>query len=220
MKPLPITFSHLDKIETCPKQFYHLRVIKDVREETTEAAAWGNRVHKEIEEYFRDGKGLSPELGYLSPLLSGIPRAAKPELRLALDASLRGAPFFSNGGIEPWMRGIIDIFYTQGKKARILDWKTGKRKVTDQLALSALLVFYNYPEIDEIRADFVWIKEGKIDTEEYRRDDIPTLWKKFIPRITEYKDAFSKDVWPERPSGLCRGWCPVKKCRFWSPKRQ
>ena len=35
----------------------------------------------------------------------------------------------------------------------------------------------------------------------------------------QYAQAFKTDTWQPRPSGLCNGWCPVKTCEFWQPKR-
>ena len=52
------TFSGLEKFETCPRQFYHTRVKRDIKEPPTEAIKWGEAVHTAMEERVRDGKEL------------------------------------------------------------------------------------------------------------------------------------------------------------------
>ena len=52
------TFSQLEKFENCPRQFYHVRVKKDVVEPSTEATLWGGRVHEAMEYRIKDGTPL------------------------------------------------------------------------------------------------------------------------------------------------------------------
>ena len=49
---------------------------------------------------------------------------------------------------------------------------------------------------------------------------IKGIWKKFIPDLRQYAEAFKTDTWQPRQSGLCNGWCPVKECEFWKQKRK
>ena len=52
------SYSMLTAFETCPHQFYRVRVLKDVVEEQGEAALWGDRVHKALENRVRDQEPL------------------------------------------------------------------------------------------------------------------------------------------------------------------
>ena len=51
------------------------------------------------------------------------------------------------------------------------------------------------------------------------RAEIEALWNLFIGDLRQYAEAFKGDVWQPRPSGLCNGWCPVKTCAHWKPRR-
>lgn len=57
------TYSQLEKFETCPKQFYHVRVSKDVTEPPTDATKWGERVHTAFEHRILNGTALPEGMG-------------------------------------------------------------------------------------------------------------------------------------------------------------
>ena len=104
--------------------------------------------------------------------------------------------------------------------AYALDWKTGKRKPdSQQLRLFALLVFAHYPHVQECKTEFVWLKTGERDDAVYRREQEAEMWQPFLPSLARYNAAFKQEMWAPRKSGLCRGWCPVTSCEFWSPKK-
>jgi len=64
-----------------------------------------------------------------------------------------------------------------GATATILDYKTGNRKLdNDQLKLFALLGFIHFPQVDEIKTGYIWLKSGKLDTEVYQRGQAKELW--------------------------------------------
>lgn len=93
---------------------------------------------------------------------------------------------------------------------------TGRRKPDDQqLQLFALLTFIHYPEVDHVRAAFVWLQTGAMDVRRYNRAEIPHLWQDILPDVKRLEHAFATDTWVPKPSGLCRGWCPCKSCSFW-----
>ena len=51
----------------------------------------------------------------------------------------------------------------EAKNAIVMDYKTGKRKPTEQLDLYAAYVFHHYPDVQEVTTVFVWLKEKKLD---------------------------------------------------------
>ena len=59
------SFSSLKTFQQCPKKYYHLKVAKDVKDTTGEAALYGTEMHLAAEEYIRDGKDLPPKFEYL-----------------------------------------------------------------------------------------------------------------------------------------------------------
>ena len=229
MKPLPWSYSLLDKYDNCPHSFAEVKVYKRWKDKPHDANEWGNRAHKGVELACKQEKPLEPEMAYLQPLVTMVDGwrmgcteenggLVMVEKKLAINLKLEPCDFFSN---DVFGRGVADILYVfpKAKKARILDWKTGKRKQSEQMIYLALLTFYNYPTVDLIRTDFVWIKDGKNDPRIFAREDIPAMWQMVTPLMAEYKQAFKDENWPKRTSGLCKGWCAVENCEHWSKKK-
>lgn len=211
------TFSQLEKFETCPKQFYHVRVAKDIVEPQTEATLWGSKVHTAMEDRIRDGtplpEGMEQWEGFAKQICA-MPGEKLAEEKMALDKSFQPAEWDN-----AWTRGIADMLIVHGNKAATLDYKTGKRKLTHQLMLYAAYTFAYYPEVETVTTGFVWLRDKKIDRETFTRADIPTIWGTFLPKVRKLEAAYEKDKWMARPSGLCNGWCPVKSCEFYKDKR-
>ena len=93
-------------------------------------------------------------------------------------------------------------------------YKTGKRKLTDQLSLYAAYMFAHFPEIQTVQNGFVWLKDRKIDKETVHRSEVPVIWNKFLPKVRKLESAYERDSWLPRPSGLCKAWCPCTGCEF------
>jgi hypothetical protein len=142
-----------------------------------------------------------------------MPGAKLCEQKMAVDKNFQPTDW-SNA----WSRGIADVLVVHEDKAAVMDYKTGKRKLTDQLTLYAAYTFAKYPEVNTVTTGFVWLKDKKIDRESFDRADNAKIWQNFLPRVRKLEIAYEKDAWPCRPSGLCRGWCPVKTCEFYKSK--
>ena len=211
------TYSQLEKFETCPRQFYHVRVKRDVVEPPTEATLWGGRVHEAMEYRIKDGTALPDGMTQWEGLATKIANMAGEkfcEVEMALDENFQPAPWG-----QAWTRGIADLLIVNGDKAVNLDYKTGKRKLTHQLMLYAGYTFAIYPKVNTVVTGFVWMRDKKIDKETFTRDQVPIIWQTFIPKVRKLESAYERDAWPARPSGLCKGWCPVKTCEFYKDKR-
>ena len=215
--PLPAwTYSQLDKFETCPKQFYHLRVAKDVVDPPSEHSMWGERVHKAFEQYFLEGKPLPEGMTQWSTLARHIASLKGDrfcEQKLAVDRAFRAAPWK-----DSWSRGIADFVLVNNKKAIVLDFKTGKKKPSEQLMLYAGYAFAHY-DVTQVQTGYVWLKERKISKATYHKDAVDKIWLPFVERSNRLTAAYELSQWPARPSGLCNGWCPVKQCSFYKEKR-
>jgi hypothetical protein len=210
------TYSQLDKFETCPRQFYHVRVKRDVTEPPTEHTIWGEKVHSALEHRVESGTPLPEGMQQWEPLarkIASMPGAKLCEQKMAVDKNFQPTDW-SNA----WSRGIADVLVVHKDKAAVMDYKTGKRKLTDQLTLYAAYTFAKYPEVNTVTTGFVWLKDKKIDRESFDRADNAKIWQNFLPRVRKLEIAYEKDAWPCRPSGLCRGWCPVKTCEFYKSK--
>jgi len=92
----------------------------------------------------------------------------------------------------------------------------------DQLDMCSLIYMAARPEVQKVKSSYIWLKFGKVTTDEMRREDTPKAWEKLIGRIAKLEEAYDTDVWLPKTSGLCNGWCPVgpTNCPHWKPKRQ
>lgn len=212
-KPVAWSFSALGSFETCAFRHYKTKVKKDTPDPPGEAALWGQRVHKHLEERLRDGTplpdSLAPYEKYASPF-DKAPGTLKVENQIALTKDFKLTEWFAK---DVWCRAVLDVEVINGSKAGIWDWKTGKRKPeNDQLELFAGVTFVVHPEVERADTGFIWLQEKKIDKATFTRADGPRIWERFIPRVQRLERAHETDTWDKKPSGLCRKWCPVKSC--------
>lgn len=219
MNAPPWSYSALTSFETCPKRYYHIKVAKDVKDAPGEAAMWGSTVHKHLEDRLRDGTSLPVSIKQYEGLVAPIANSKGTiliEQQMAVTKDLTPTEW---GSSAAWCRGIVDagVIHLSQSRALLLDWKTGKRKVdNDQLMLFAGLAFSHYPSLQVVNTGFVWIKENKIDKQEFTREEIPKIWMTFVPRVARLERAYETTIFPPKPSGLCARYCPVSKqqCSF------
>lgn len=212
MQMPPWTYSQLDSFETCPRKFYHLKVVRDIVEPPSPHAEWGARVHTAFEEWIKNGSPLPEGMTQwqsLAEKLAKLPGEKLCEQKMALDRNFQPTDWKTS-----WTRGIADLLVVHKDRAVVADYKTGKRKPTEQLDLYAAYTFAHYPQVKVVTTAFVWLKDRKIDKKEVTRDEAPIVWSGFLPRVRKLESAYERDSWPERPSGLCRAWCPVTACKF------
>jgi hypothetical protein len=75
-------------------------------------------------------------------------------------------------------------------------------------------VFSFWPAVNKVTSVFVWTKENAMDKETYKREHIDDMWTRLLTRINRVEKSLETDVWPAKPSGLCR-YCPCKDfCEF------
>jgi hypothetical protein len=220
MQPAPWSYTRLADFKNCPRQFYEKHVAKSFVDEGSEASIWGNRVHTAFEERLKDGVVLSPELAQHEPAmqwLEQLPGTLSVEEDVALDTC--GKPC-GKWDANVWFRGVIDVLIVDEDEAFIRDWKTGKSHHDfTQLNLFAIHTFLAYPEVQRIRAEYYWTQTHSRSGATFERANMATLWKPFLNDLKQYAQAFQTDTWQPRQSGLCRGWCQVTDCEFWSPRR-
>ncbi len=206
------TYSQLDSFETCPKKFYHTKVVRDFPEPPTVHTEWGTKVHTAFEEFVLHGVMLPEGMTQWQTLannLAKLPGQKIAEQKFAIDKNFQPTDWK-----QAWSRGIADLVVINGKHAATLDYKTGRRKPTEQLELYACYIFHHYPEVEQVNTGFVWLKDRRIDTKKINRQEVPIVWQQFLPRVAKLESAYERDKWPARSSGLCNGWCPVTSCEF------
>jgi len=214
--PAAWSFSSIKTFETCPRKYHAEKVEKLYPFQETEHTIYGKEVHKVAEEYIRDGKEIPTGHLRFKPALDSlnkIPGEKLCELEMALTIDKKPTKFLAK---DVWVRGIADLVILDGKKAWIVDYKTGSAKYPDkgQLELMALMVFEHYPEVTEVKAALVFLLHDVVIKAAYDRQDQPFLWGKWEKKAGLLQAAFDNDNWPANPNGLCRKWCPVKHCEF------
>lgn len=222
MKPQPISWSRLSRFKNCPKQFYEITIAKRFADATYSADGdWGMRAHAMFQDYLKGKRELTSEFKQYRDYLDSIRNIRgqmQVEIQQALNTSLQPCNWWAD---DVFIRAVADVMHIQEDKERILviDHKFGKKKPTDQLALTALVLFHTYPKIKQVKTAYFWMREGIREPEEYSREHASNMWNYFLPDLAQYKEAFQTETWQPRQSGLCHGWCPVTDCEFWKPKR-
>lgn len=209
--PSAWTYSRLEAFETCPRKYWRLHVKKDVVDPPNEASLWGKRVHTAFEDRINKSTPLPTGMNQWDGIADKISRLRGdkyPEYKMAVDGAFKAAKWE-----DAWVRGIADLVTIAGDTATVIDYKTGKRKPTEQLKLYAGFVVAHF-QVDKVKTSFIWLKEKKIDNEQFDRSDVPGIWNSFLPRVARLERAHDNDTWPARPNGLCRKYCPVKDCEF------
>lgn len=182
----------------------------------SEATHYGERIHKFLEDRLKTNTELPQEAAHYEGITSAILKGMKGDLlveqELTLNAELNPTGWFDD---DAWLRTKIDVLVINQSGAKVLDWKTGKRKPDfDQLELYALQIFAHYPEVKRVSVGFVWLKDRAIDRDSYLRQDAAALWEKLLTQINRIEKSLETEVWPARPSGLCR-FCPARHlCDF------
>lgn len=211
------TYSQLDSFETCPKKFFHLKVAKDVVDPPTVHQEWGVRVHSAFEDAIKHGTPLPEGMQQWQSLankLAALPGEKFTEQKFAIDKNFKPTEWAT-----AWSRGIADLVVVHKDKAAVMDFKTGKRKPSEQLDLYATYISHYYPHVTTVRTGYIWLKEKRIDWRSVSVEYVSSIWQAFLPRVRKLESAYERDSWPARPSGLCKGWCPVTACEFNSKKK-
>jgi hypothetical protein len=218
--PAPWSYSRLNDFKNCPRQFYEKHVAKSFKDVDNEASLWGHRVHSSFEERLKHGVVLPPELEIHEPAMLWIEQLPG-ELYVEQDVALnqRGQSC-GKWDADVWFRGVIDVLQLDTTEALVRDWKTGKtHNDFTQLNLFAIHTFLAHPELQRIRAEYYWTQTMTRTGTTFERSAMANLWKPFLGDLRQYAEAFHTDTWQPRQSGLCRGWCQVIDCEFWSPRR-
>jgi hypothetical protein len=238
-KPFAWSYSRLKNYETCPYRHLRIDIIRDVREPESDDLKWGNRLHDAMARAIGTDDNASrpprdrivetplpPELAHYQPWVSHI--------RLARD---RGATVICEKGYaitrdflpcdwfdsKAWFRVKVDasIFSPDMRFAAAFDWKSGKRLIdSPQLQLTAIVMFVHYPTLQDVRTEFVWLKDvppgdamlRSVDRETFNRASMVPLWNGLAQRVQSLESAYQTRQYNQTPSGLCRRWCPVTSC--------
>lgn len=219
-KPFAWSYSALGRYENCPKQYYHINLKKDVKDEygDSEAGSEGNEIHAALFKRVTKGVPLPIAYRYLEPTAARFADTSgnkSGELKLALTRDFQPTGFFDP---DVYLRVIIDLLIVRGNHAIVIDWKTGKpRPDFTQLAMSAAVMAQQMPELETFDIAYVWLKHKNVSLKSYTRDELLGVWSELIPRANKLEEAIKVGEFPLKPSGLCR-YCPVTSCPEWKPR--
>lgn len=209
------SYSSLKQYTNCPKQYHHLKVLKDYESSDTQATIYGKEVHKALEDYVRDSIPLAKNYERFKAVvdeLIAIPGDKYCEHEMALDRDRQPCDFHDE---NRWVRGIADLLIVDGDTAFVVDYKTGSNRYPDpkQLRLMALMVFAHFPEVQKVKGGLLFVMHNAFITEEYNRNQIEDSWGHFLPSLARLDNSYASNAWSPNPTGLCR-FCPVKSCEF------
>lgn len=213
------SFSSIKKFDQCPKQYYHLKVKKDYKENfETEAILYGNQFHKAAEDFVSGtADALDARFEYAQAALQRLRDMEGEKLcefKMGLTSNLEPCGFFGDG---VWLRVVADliILNKETETAYLLDYKTGKNaKYADkgQLELGALAVFKHFPWVKRVKAGLLFVVCNAFIKDMYEIDSEQELWSKWAQEYGKLEKAYENDVWNPRPTGLCKAHCIVITC--------
>jgi len=219
------SYSSIKTFDQCPKKYFHLKIVKDVKDIPGEAADYGTAVHEAAELFIKDGTPIPEKFAYMRPIME--PLAAKKgtkhtELRLGVrktDTGYESTTFFAK---DVWWRGIVDLLIVNGKTAYMIDYKTGKSaKYADmkQLDLMAGAIFVHYPEVQKIKSALAFVVSNEFPKKVHVREKLDQYFNVFNDQLDQLESAIDNGIWNAKTSPLC-GWCPVKSCEHYKPPRR
>lgn len=217
-KPFVASHTNLACFETCPRQFHHRYILKDLPFEDSEALRWGNRVHEALEARCKRGRlaALPEGMQQYEMFAQAIDRygddeTVEVEVKHGMSVGGKWTGFFAG---DVWFRGKIDIAIIRGASptaALILDWKTGRRREDPtELEEHAMLLKAAMPGLEKISGAYVWLKDMVIG--EVHALNPEAALKRTRQTVERIETQLRKENFPPNPSGLCKAWCSVMSC--------
>jgi len=173
------TYSRLSGYETCAKQFYHTKVLKDVPDPPNAAGEWGDRVHKAFEDRLLNGAALPEGMTQWTGIVdkfNALPGEKLVEFEFAVDANFQPTSWKT-----AWSRGKADLVVRHKSTVLIVDWKSGKKKPTEQLDLYAAYAKAFWPETERIQTSFVWLPVKQQTKAKIEASQVPIIGRGSCP---------------------------------------
>ena len=209
----PLSFTSMDTFETCPRQFQHLYVLKDVKNEGSAATIRGAKCHKQIEDYITQGTEITDLVAQNAiPYINSIKaQDAKAEWTWGLTKDFEPCDFVAPD--VAYHDTVNYLALLDGGRAFVVEWEMDD--TTDdfeQMDLFALATFIHHPDVLKIRGMYVWLKPNTHTKKDYTRADMDPLKEQVRKKAQPILLRIERGEFPAKPSGLCLGRCPVKQC--------
>jgi PD-(D/E)XK nuclease superfamily len=212
------TYTMLSAYKNCPHQMFRRYVKKDLPYVETPEMRWGKEVHSAFEYRVGAGKPLPSTMEQWEAFARPFDgRNAITEQKLGITKKGRPTGFWDS---DCWFRGIVDLTLKADDKAYVNDWKSGNSKYEDpfELEVGALLLKAKYPELQTVKGSYTWLKENRV-SKPYDLSDFRGTWNTINATIEVLESDRVRGEFEKKQSGLCNGWCDVKDCQFWKPKK-
>ena len=209
----PLSFTSMDTFETCPRQFQHLYVLKDVKNEGSAATIRGAKCHKQIEDYITQGTEITELVAQNAiPYINSIKaQDAKAEWTWGLTKDFEPCDFFAPD--VAYHDTVNYLARLEGGRAFVVEWETEDAEDDfEQMDLFALATFIHHPDVQKIRGMYVWLKPNTHTKKDYTRADIEALKEQVQEKAKLVLHGVARGEFSTKPSGLCRERCPVKEC--------
>jgi hypothetical protein len=209
------TFSQVKAFQTCPRQYLHKYVLKDIPYVQSEEAKFGDAVHEAIENLIKKQTPIPDKFKQFIPQIEPVlrwPGVKYAERKMALDSNMQPCDYYSP---EYFVRGKADFMTIDGAKARCLDWKTGgnlKYAEVKQNELMALMIFKLHPEVEVVSTGLVFLMLDRVVPATFWRKDEKAMWLRWMYEVERIKEAKKRNNFGPNPSGLCKKWCDVLSC--------
>lgn len=215
------SYSRLKNFEACPLKYKTVDIDK-LHVESTQELDRGEQLHAAMYERIAKGTKLPIPFSYMERWAKRLTTQLDPaeetycELKLALNSEYQPTAFMAH---NVWCRARIDYVKIIPQQAHIVDYKTGRPREDDaQLALAAAMIFHHYPEVDQIRTEFLWTEYSDTSHRIIHRNELPDIWDELLPRVTALREAHDHEDFPAVPCGLCAKYCPVSTCQYWGKR--
>lgn len=213
------SYSSIKTFDQCPKKYYHLRVLKDFKDEDSTATIYGKELHSAAEEFIKSGTPIPAKFSFIAPTLEALNRIEGTkycEIKLGVakrDGKFAPCDFFAK---DVWWRGIADLLIINEDKqtAYLVDYKTSKNAKyadTKQLDLLAGAVFTHFPKVMEIKSALLFVVSNEIVKKEHEFMMQSSYLNSMEPELTRLEAAMKNNVWNPNAGPLCK-FCPVTEC--------
>lgn len=211
------SYSSIKTFEQCPKKYYHLKVLKDIKDSGSQATIYGQEVHQAAEDYVKDGTPIPEKFAYIRGVVERIAKQdgkKYTEHKMGLKKTEDGYETCEFLGKDVWWRGIADVVIINGSTAYSIDYKTSKNARyadTKQLDLIAGGLFVEFPQLDTIRSALVFVVSGDVVKKDHYREHMDKYLNTFESALDRLDNAEQSAVWNAVTGPLCR-FCPVVSC--------
>ena len=218
-KPFAWSFSRLKAFEDCPRRYHETQVLKDKWPEKRSAQLdWGDAVHLAMATALKTGEPLPTVFRIFQHWIDKVNRTPgelliEDDCRWAITREFVPVPWFAK---SVWLRTVADAVKLDYPTALVVDWKAGKSANADpiQLILTSLMLLVQFPKVECVRSDFIWLQEDSQTTQVLYRHEAADQWADLLPRVKLLQHATDTNNFPPKPNRFCRNYCPVRSCEY------